>query len=154
VEDAMVRLQKWLVLGFVGCAMLSLTPIAAQAQSYCDRITDPLRRGNCYAQEAATQEQQRRWNSYTPRQKALARAVEQVVYGYYQRTGQALPVTQQTLAQVMRIVGAARAEATFVVDRMVANRNAIAAINQADREIDRMQRFLNCLQTQDTGCVP
>jgi hypothetical protein len=150
----MVRFQRLLILTFMGCATLPLMPIAAQAQSYCDRITDPLRRGNCYAQEAATRQQQARWNSYTPRQRVLARSVEQVVYNHYQRTRQALPVTQQTLAQVMRIVGASRAEAAFVVDRMVASRNAIAAINQADSEIDRMREFLDCLQTQGTGCVP
>jgi hypothetical protein len=150
----MVRFQRLLILTFVGCATLPLMPIAAQAQSYCDRITDPLRRGNCYAQEAATQAQQQRWNSYTPRQKALARAVEQVVYGHYQRTRQALPVNQRTVAQVMRIVGASRSEAAFVIDRMVANRDAIAAINQADSEIDRMLDFVRCLETRGTGCVP
>lgn len=150
----MLKFQRLFVLMLVGCATLPLAPIAAKAQSYCDRITDPLRRGNCYAQEAATQQQWQRWNSYTPRQKGLARAVGQVVYAYYQRTGQALPVTQQTVTQVMRIVGASRAEAAFVLDRMVANRNAIAALNQADGEIDRMQRFLDCLQTRGTGCVP
>jgi hypothetical protein len=150
----MIRFQKLLVLTLIGYATLLLTPITAKAQSYCDRITDPLRRGTCYSQEAAIRQQQARWNSYTPRQRVLARSVEQVAYNYYQRTRQALPVTQQTLAQVMRIVGASRAEAAFVVDRMVANRNAIAALNQADLEIDRMREFVDCLQTQGTGCVP
>jgi hypothetical protein len=143
-----------IVLCVIGFATLPLTTAATKAESYCDRISDPLRRGNCYQQEVATQQQNARWRSYTPRQRQLSRTISQIVTDYFQRTGQALPVTQETVSQVMQMVGASRSEAAFVIDRMVANSNAYAGMNQANDTIDRTQRFLDCLQTQGTGCIP
>jgi len=147
-------MRQLLMLFAVGLTALPLTTFAAKAESYCDRISDPLRRGNCYQQEDATRQQNARWRSYTPRQRQLSLAVAQIVTDYYQRTGQALPVTQETVSQVMQLVRASRSEAAFVIDRMVANSNAYAGMNRANVTIDRTQRFLDCLQTQGTGCVP
>lgn len=147
-------MRKLLMLSAVGMATLPLTTFAAKAESYCDRISDPLRRGICYQQEAATQQQWNNWRSYTPRQRQLSMAISQIVTDYYQRTGQALPVTQETVVQVMQLVGASREETAFVINRMVANSNAYAGMNRANGTIDRTQRFLECLQTQGTGCVP
>lgn len=147
-------MQKLLVLSVVDFATLPLMTVAAKAESACDRISDPLRRGTCYQQEAAIQGQWNNWRSYTPRQRQLSRAISQIVTDYYKSTGDALPVTSETVSQVMQMVGASRSEAAFVINRMVANSNAYAGLNRVSGTIDRTQQFLTCLQTQGTGCIP
>lgn len=85
--------------------------VPASASSFCDRSSEVQQAQIC---------------SYSLRQCYLAQAVSQLVYNYYQRTGQVLPVTSQTVTEIMQLIGATNSEAAFVVDRMVAHTRAIA----------------------------
>ena len=132
----------------------SQTATANSALESCASIQDPIRRFYCEGAILSGQAQQDLVNSYTPRQRQLTQAIGEVVYAFYEETGQPLPVTQETLQLMMEGLGANASEATFVYDRMVAHNNAIAAIIEADSTINRMNNFLTCLQTQGTGCIP
>jgi hypothetical protein len=132
----------------------SPTATANSALEACARIQDPIRRFYCEGAILSGQAQQALVNSYTPRQRLLARVIGEAIYAFYEETGQPLPVTQQTLQLMMEGLGADVSEAAFVYDRMVAHSNAIAAIIEADATINHMNDFLTCLQTQGTGCIP
>jgi hypothetical protein len=54
----------------------------------------------------------------------------------------------------MEYIDAKPDEATFVYARMQTYRQATDAIDRLDRSINRMQNFLNCLNAQETGCIP
>ncbi|BAZ03976.1 hypothetical protein [Calothrix sp. NIES-3974] len=129
-------------------------PALNSALANCARITDPIRRGNCQSAAISTQGSWNLWNSWTPRQQSLATQISQIHYAYHQRTGQPLPVTNGTVAQMMQIIRARANERNFVIERMIANYNAGVALNQADRTIDGANRFIDCLQRQGTGCIP
>lgn len=130
------------------------TATANSALEACASIQDPIRRFYCEGNILSGQAQQALVNSYSPRQRQLARAISEVIYAFYEEYGQPLPVTQETLQLMMEGLGADASEAAFVYDRMVAHSNAIAAIIEADSTINRMNDFLTCLQTQGTGCIP
>lgn len=119
-----------LLLFAITLTTLSASIVPARANSLCDRISDPYRRFYCQGKESVTRAQQARIRSYSPRQRYLAQAVSQLVYDYYQRTGQVLPITNQTVVQVMQIVGASQSEAAFVVDRLVANVRGVIALQR------------------------
>ena len=104
-------------------ALITLS-VPARASSLCDRISDSDQRSHCQEQAARAQQ------IYSSRQRYLAQAVSQLIDTYYQRTGQVLSVTSQTVAQVMQLIGAIDSEAAFVVDRMVAHTRAIAALQE------------------------
>ncbi|MBN8564841.1 MAG: hypothetical protein J0L70_30370 [Leptolyngbya sp. UWPOB_LEPTO1] len=107
-----MQLKSWFGLSILTATMLLTSIAPAKANSTCDRNSDPDQAQTC---------------TYSDRQRYLAEAISQIVYLYYQRTGQAIPVTSQTVVEVMRIVGASGSEAAFVVDRMVANARALSA---------------------------
>lgn len=107
-----MQLKFSLISSMLTAAMLFTSIAPATAHSTCDRNTDPNQTEVC---------------TYSERQKYLAHAIAQLVYLYYQRTGQAIPVTRQTVVEVMRIVGASSSEAAFVVDRIVTNVRALSA---------------------------
>ena len=142
------------LLGISLAATVAKTAVANPALEACSSIQDPIRRFYCEGSILSGQASQDLVNSYSPRQRQLAQVIGQVVYAYYEQTGQPLPVTQATLQLMMEGIGASASEASFVYDRMVAHSNAIAAIIEADVTINRMNGFLNCLQTQGTGCIP
>ncbi|MEA5464070.1 hypothetical protein [Leptothoe sp. PORK10 BA2] len=151
-----MKLSKILVLPLFSLSLLAAVPGIAQANSAlqaCAGIQDPIQRFYCEGSILSGEVSQALVNSYTPRQRQLARGISEVVYIFYQQTGQPLPVTQETLQIMMQGIGASADEAPFVLDRMVANSNAIAAMLQADNSINRGQEFLNCLNTQGTGCI-
>lgn len=125
-----MQLKPVLLLLTMTGTMLFSSISPAKANSYCDQIRDPFQRFYCQGREDVSRAQQARVRSYSPRQRYIARIISQLIYNYYQRTGQALPVTHQTVAQVMQVIGASPSEAAFVVDRMVANANAIAALQR------------------------
>jgi hypothetical protein len=136
----------------------SLTTIAKaspnNAAAGCEAITDPLRRGNCYSAIAAAQAQQDLVRNWTPRQHAIAKAIGELYNAYYQQTKRPLPINRTTVNRVARALRANSAEVSFIANRMQANYNAIVGLNQADATITSAQRFLDCLQTQGTGCIP
>ncbi|MCY6494442.1 hypothetical protein [Leptolyngbya sp. GGD] len=107
-----MQLKFSFISSMLTAAMLFTSIAPATAHSTCDRNADPNQTPAC---------------TDSDRQKYLAQAIAQVVYLYYQHTGQAIPVTSQTVVEVMRIVGASRSEAAFVVDQMVANVRALFA---------------------------
>jgi hypothetical protein len=107
-----MQLKSSFALSMIAATMLFISITPATANSTCDRHADQNQTQAC---------------TYSDRQMYLAQAIAQVVYLYYQRTGQAIPVTRQTVVEVMRIVGASRSEAAFVVDRMVANVRTLLA---------------------------
>jgi hypothetical protein len=127
---------------------------ANSALANCASIQDPIQRFYCEGAILSGEASQALVNSYTPRQRQLAQVIGEVVYAYYEQTGQPLPITEETLQLMMDGLGANEAEAAFVLDRMVAHSNAIAGIIEADGTISRMNSFLTCLQTQGTGCIP
>jgi tRNA A37 threonylcarbamoyladenosine modification protein TsaB len=136
----------------------SLTMIAKAAPNNaaagCESITDPLRRGNCYSAIATAQAQQDLIRNWTPRQHAIAKAIGNLYNAYYQQTKRPLPINRTTVNRVAQALKANSAEVPFITNRMQANYNAIVSINQADATITGAQQFLDCLQTQGTGCVP
>ncbi|BDA76468.1 hypothetical protein CAL7716_106340 (plasmid) [Calothrix sp. PCC 7716] len=91
-------------------------------------------------------------NSYTSRQKQLATAIAQIVYNYYQNTGQPIPITNQSIIIIMSAVGATPQEAAFIQDRIVANSNTLAT-PKVDTIINRAQNILNCLNTVTIDCI-
>jgi hypothetical protein len=125
-----MRLRNLLLLSAMTLTTLASSTLPARASSFCDRIADPYQRFYCQGRESVARAQQARVRSYSDRQRYLAQTVSQIFYNYYQRTGQVLTVTDQTVVAVMQIIGASQPEAAFVVDRMVANANAIAAIQR------------------------
>jgi hypothetical protein len=136
----------------------SLTTIAKAAPTNpaagCEAITDPLRRGNCYSAIAAAQAQQDLVRNWTPRQHAIDKAIGELYDTYYQQTKRPVPINRTTVTRVAQALRANSTEVSFIVNRMQANYNAIVSINQADATITGAQRFLDCLQTQGTGCIP
>jgi tRNA A37 threonylcarbamoyladenosine modification protein TsaB len=136
----------------------SLTTIVKAAPNSaaagCESITDPLRRGNCYSAIAAAQAQQNLVRNWTPRQHTIDKAIGELYNAYYQQTKRPLPVNRTTATRVARALRANSAEVSFIVNRMQANYNAVVGINQADATITGAQQFLDCLQTQGTGCIP
>ena len=151
-----MKFSKILVVPLFSLSLLAAVPgmsLANSALQACAGIQDPIRRFYCEGSILSGEASQALVNSYTPRQRQLAQVISEVVYTFYQQTGRPLPVTQQTLQIMMQGIGANATEAPFVLERMVANSNAIAAMIQADRTINRGQAFLNCLNTQGTGCI-
>jgi hypothetical protein len=139
-------LRKLLLVCTARLISVPFVPLKANA----DAISDYYRQGNI----AATEAQMQRWNSYTPRQKQLARKIGEIAHAYYQKTGQPLPVNNQSIAILMNTLGANSQEASFIQDRMMANSDAQAAIPRVDALINRTQNFLNCLNNAGNGCIP
>lgn len=151
-----MKFSKILVLPLFSLSLLAAVPKVAGASSAleaCANIQDPIQRFYCEGSILAGDESQALASGYTPRQRQLAQLVGDVVYAFYQQTGRPILVNQETLQIVMQGVGANAAEAPFVLERMVANSRAVAAIIQADNTISRGQAFLNCLDTHGTGCI-
>jgi len=142
------------LLSFSLTTAVAKTAAANPALEPCSAIQDPIQRFYCEGAILSGRASQALMNGYTPRQQQLAQVIGKVVYAYYEQTGQPLPVNQETLRIVMQGIGASASEASFIYDRMVAHSNAIAGITEADVTINRMNSFLNCLQTQGTGCIP
>ena len=152
-----MKLRQLLFLPLLGISLTTAVAKPATANpalAACAGIQDPIRRFYCEGSILSGQASQALVNSYSPRQRQLAQVIGEVIYAYYERTGQPLPVNQENLRIMMEGIGASPSEAPFVYDRMVAHSNAIAAIIEADATINRMNGFLNCLQTQGTGCIP
>lgn len=137
-----------LVLASTMVSLISL--FTASLKTNADPISDYYIQGAISANQARIQ----RWNSYTLRQKQLARAVGKIADAYYQQTQKPLPVTNQSIILVMNTLGATPQEAAFIKDRMIANSNAQAVIPGVDAVINRTQNFLNCLNIRTTGCIP
>ncbi len=149
-----MKLHPLLALTLASLPLLMALPAQANpALSACQSITDTIRRYYCTAPIQAQEARNALWQSYTPRQQQLATAVGQISSDYYNQTGQPVPVTQESVGLVMQAVGANSAEAAFVRERLQANSNASASINQVDVVIDQAGDFLQCLQTQGTGCI-
>ncbi|MDJ0616774.1 MAG: hypothetical protein QNJ63_08510 [Calothrix sp. MO_192.B10] len=125
---------------------LSFTPLQANA----DALSDYYLRGSI----AATPAQIQHWDSYTPRQKQLARKIEEIARAYYQKKGKPLPVNNRSIAIVMNALGANPQEASFIKDRMIATSNAQEIIPRVDALINRTQTLLGCLNNGGTGCIP
>ncbi|MBE9031219.1 hypothetical protein IQ266_15905 [filamentous cyanobacterium LEGE 11480] len=157
----MKLMHRILFVPAIALAILPSMTANANAQSAlnralqsCNRISDPLRRGNCQSAMRARQAQMDLVRSWTPHQRSLARQISQITYTYFQRNGQPIPVNRNSVLAVMQMIGANRQDIRFVIDRMRANYNAAIGINQADRLIKSTSRFLRCLERQGTGCVP
>jgi hypothetical protein len=81
------------------------------------------------------------WNSLTPRQQQLTRAVEAFEQRYMSATGEYfVPVTQANLDTIVRVVGARPDEVGFVLERMRSHAAVGAGIKQADAFLERAQR--------------
>lgn len=140
-----MQFRKLLIVCTVSLIALPLTSVKANA----DAISDFYRQG-----AAANQARWQRWNSYTPRQKQLSRAISKIADAFYQRNEQPLPVNKNSLRIIMKALKATPEEAPFILNRMLASSNASAAITRTNSTINRTQNFLNCLNTQGTGCIP
>ena len=141
-----MQFRKLLIACTISLIALPLASMKANA----DPISDFYRQGAAAANQARWQ----RWNSYTPRQKQLSRAISTIADTYYQQNGQPLPVDKKSLRLIMNALKATPEEASFILNRMVAYSNAYAAIAPTNSIINRTENFLNCLNTQGTGCIP
>ncbi len=149
-----MKLRSLLALTIAGLPLLLAVPAQANpALSACQSIADPIQRYYCTAPIQAQEARNALWQSYTPRQQQLATAVGQIAFDYYNQTGQPVPVTQESIRLVMQAVGANSSEAAFIRGRLQANSNASASLIEADSVINQADDFLQCLQTQGTGCI-
>ncbi|MGB7084244.1 MAG: hypothetical protein WBD47_01730 [Phormidesmis sp.] len=149
-----MKLHPLLAFSIFSLPMAITMPAQANpALAACQSIADPIRRYYCTAPIQAEEARNALWQSYTPRQRQLATAVGQIASDYYSQTGQPVPVTTESVRLVMQAVGANNSEAAFVRERLQANHNASASLNEADVVINQAEDFLQCLQTQGTGCM-
>jgi hypothetical protein len=83
------------------------------------------------------------WNAYSPRQQLLYNQIDQISWNYYQRTGQAVPMTNSMVNQMMQLIKANAAERNLVIERMQLDNNAIYQLGQADKTINSVTQFIN-----------
>lgn len=95
-----------------------------------------------YSQATAWMENNIRWwNSLTPRQQELTRAVGVVEERFQQATGEYfIPVTRENLDAVVRVVGARSHEVGFVLERMRSHATIGTGLRQVDRFLEQAQR--------------
>ncbi len=137
-----------------GCSLVA-TPVFANSRldaaynaalESCNRNSDPTSRGRCQLNAESAYRRERFWRGLTQRQRNLATQIGQIYNNHLKRTRQALPVTNGTVNQVMRIIGANPNEASFVINRMQANYQAIIATTEAqigvDATLDSLPRIL------------
>lgn len=89
-------------------------------------------------QRLAGEAWQHYWRSLSPRQQQLVRKIQDVEEAYYLQHGQHIPITQETLGQLMDAVGAQSQEADFVLGRMQVYIDADRAVDDADRLIEQI----------------
>lgn len=85
------------------------------------------------------------WNSLSPRAQYLVKAVDTVEQVYTKQTGNVcIPITQQTLGEMMYYIGAVPNEAEFVLGRMQKSCQVGNTIRQADDVINDIERQMQC----------
>jgi hypothetical protein len=157
----MKLMHRIMLVPAIALALLPGMTIRASAQSAldqglqsCNSISDPIRRGNCRLAIQARHAQMELARSWTPRQRYLVGRVSHLMYDYFVRWGQPLPVNQENVVTVMRLIGANQQEAGFVINRMQIEHNAVIVLNQANQTIMRTNQFLQCLERGATNCIP
>ncbi|WNG59948.1 hypothetical protein F0U59_38435 [Archangium gephyra] len=84
-------------------------------------------------QRLANEANQLWWQSLSPREKQLVRAIGDIEEQYKAETGDAIPLTEENVGEMMRQVGASPDEAPFVVERMKVHARLDATYDQVDR---------------------
>ncbi len=107
-------------------------------------LSMPCNIGNCTNPYINVPEQQRLsreawqhyWNSLTPRQQYLVKAIQRVEERYYQRYAQHIPLNGNNLHQLMQAVGAKEHEKNFVAHRMQVYLKFDDSMQNADKLIN------------------
>jgi hypothetical protein len=85
------------------------------------------------------------WNSLTPRQQQLERAIAQVTWNYYQQTGTGVYPNRENLMALMQWIGASANEAPWVYQRMTHHHNTIQYKGRSNQTVINHNNLLNCL---------
>ena len=80
------------------------------------------------------------WNSLSPRQQYLVKAVGKIETNYYEKHGKHIPINKIELNGVMRAVGAREHEANFVLHRMKVYKEFDDVMERSDKLIDRIMK--------------
>ena len=75
------------------------------------------------------------WNSLSPRQQYLVKAVGEVETNYYERHDKHIPINERNLNEVMKAVGARTHEANFILHRMQVYKEFDDAMEKSDKLI-------------------
>lgn len=106
--------------------------VSAQSQSYMN-IPEQMRLAN--------EARQLWWNSLSPRERTLVRAVGRAEQAHTEETGEPyIPVTDENVVLVMQLVDAEEGEAGFVRERLQVHARAAETIADVDTSLEYMRQ--------------
>ena len=140
IRQKLIATAAMLLLGLSGVGLIS----PAQASPISDQVYP--------AYNAWMQRNYQWWNSLTPRQQALERAIANITWNHQQRTGQLIYPSRQNILAVIRAVGATPSEYQFVAERVAAHYQIARMGRQIDDQIDRTNEFIRCIESGRTYC--
>ena len=127
----MKKVMRTLVLVIIGLAIISKAYVAMALNPY---INIPEQ------QRLSREAWQHYWNSLSPRQQYLVKAVGEIETNYYETYGKHIPINKTKLNEVMRAVGARKHEANFVLHRMKVYKEFDDVMERSDKLIDRIMK--------------
>lgn len=101
--------QNIKLLSLLLAVLLGMSQIATAGSPYMD-IPE--------YQRLSREAWQHYWNSLSPRQQYLVVKIGEVEANFYKKNGHHIPVSQRSVFEVMRVIGARESEADFIANRM------------------------------------
>ncbi|MGV8093469.1 MAG: hypothetical protein AB2L24_16540 [Mangrovibacterium sp.] len=89
------------------------------------------------------------WNTLTDKEKELDRRISSIGQSNFQETQCFFDMSEKTIDDVMKKIGALPKERDFVIDRMKLYVRAGEALNRADKLIKTHSRLLDTFEKED-----
>lgn len=144
----MIKLIKAATVGTLVLSSIVLHQLAIMKPVYANPYTNPVwDRWN-----QIKLENQRWWNSLSPRQRSIVHATNQILENSQQKNGQPPYPSQDNTIKVMQMIGANRNEYNLVFNAINTNYQYFQAIQKGNSMLKDTQDLLDCLNSGRLNC--